>query len=437
MNSLPAQITRKNGLIHIQNYSALDLIREYGSPLRISYPEQITVNYNFITQAWTHAATTQANDQMEFECGYAIKANHTYPVVSTAAKATDFIETSSFNDLRIVEKIVHHLDGKKIICNGFKPAGSRYLEKIIELQKRGFNIIPVIDNAEELDELNKLSTPLTIGIRIAAKTTIKGRRATDRFGVTIDTFRHLSATVSKNPNLTLTLLHMHVPNTMKDAAERIEQLTDLFEAAKIARKDGHTIDYIDCGGGLPEPSDETAVLYETYFSQIIKNVSHLYGNTKTPRIIVECGRALVANIQCLLVSAVTEKKLNDDVSWYILDTSAINTLPELMLDPSMGFNIEPVAETSDSQLVICGGITCDPEDYFNTTPILLPHKHDTDPLALIITSTGAYQESINGAGSALPGHCLISSPRRLLLHKNSITVTEESDTFLSTLTYPD
>ncbi len=70
-----------------------------------------------------------------------------------------------------------------------------------------------------------------------------------------------------------------------------------------------------------------------------------------------------------------------------------------------------------------GGLTCDNSDYYNSevheSQVYLPSydSQDEEPLYLGFFHTGAYQDSIAGYGGIK--HCLIPSPKHILIYKDS------------------
>jgi arginine decarboxylase len=75
---------------------------------------------------------------------------------------------------------------------------------------------------------------------------------------------------------------------------------------------------------------------------------------------------------------------------------------------------------SSYERVLLGGLTCDSDDYYNSeqhvNAIYLPEFDKGKPLYIGFFNTGAYQEGLSGQGGIK--HCLIPSPKKILLSKN-------------------
>jgi len=117
-----------------------------------------------------------------------------------------------------------------------------------------------------------------------------------------------------------------------------------------------------------------------------------------------------------------QKKQNDTESWYIIDNSLMNTIPDAWSIHEK-FILLPINKwKNEYQRANIGGISCDHSDYYNSEDfnqeVLLPKYEDTDeePLYLGFFHTGAYQDAISGYGGIK--HCLIPSPKHIILDRD-------------------
>ena len=85
---------------------------------------------------------------------YCTKSSHFSFVVEEALKHEIHLETSYAYDIEIIKKLYEKKKITKdiyIICNGFKQ--KNYTRRIANLLNTGFkNVIPILDNKEELRE---------------------------------------------------------------------------------------------------------------------------------------------------------------------------------------------------------------------------------------------------------------------------------------------
>jgi arginine decarboxylase len=140
------------GELNFHNIPLMDIIREYGTPLKLSYLPKITSNIQQANQ-WFNEAIARVNYRGNYRYCYCTKASHFQFVMERALQENVHLETSSAYDMMILRKL--HQEGlisknTYIICNGYKR--ELYLQYITEFLNEGFvNCIPVVDN---LDELN-------------------------------------------------------------------------------------------------------------------------------------------------------------------------------------------------------------------------------------------------------------------------------------------
>ena len=132
---LPDYLSIKDGILHYQGINSMDLLGKYGTPLEVSYTDLINERVKDLKGLF--AQSIKKNKYLgTYSYAYATKANYSSEAVVTALNNTDLIETSSNNDLGILEEL-HNKGilpaGYTIICNGFKDQS--YFERIIPLSK--------------------------------------------------------------------------------------------------------------------------------------------------------------------------------------------------------------------------------------------------------------------------------------------------------------
>ncbi len=129
-----------------------------------------------------------------YNYSYCTKSSHFSFVVEEALKHDIHLETSYAYDIEIIKKLYEKRKITKdifIICNGFKQKS--YTSRIANLLNSGFkNVMPVLDNADELQQYKKsVKVPFKLGIRVAAEeeptfpfyTSRLGFRARDILGI--------------------------------------------------------------------------------------------------------------------------------------------------------------------------------------------------------------------------------------------------------------
>ncbi len=163
----------------------MDIIKQYGTPLKISYLPKISDNIQRAKRMF-NVAMAKVDYQGEYHYCYCTKSSHFRFVLEEALKNDIHLETSSAFDINLIESL-HEAGlvnkGQFIVSNGFK--GQQYTSNLARLINKGFeNTIPVFDNSNEVDELSMLvKKPCQVGIRIASEEEPKFEFYTSRLGM--------------------------------------------------------------------------------------------------------------------------------------------------------------------------------------------------------------------------------------------------------------
>lgn len=130
----------------------LDIIKQYGTPLKITYLPKITSQIQKGKRLF-NVAIAKIDYKGTYNYCYCTKSSHFSFILDEVLKNDVNLETSSAFDINIIEELYNQGKVDKdqfIVCNGFKRP--QYIENIARLVDNGFhNIIPIIDNIEEID----------------------------------------------------------------------------------------------------------------------------------------------------------------------------------------------------------------------------------------------------------------------------------------------
>ncbi|KAB2827048.1 MAG: arginine decarboxylase, partial [Paludibacter sp.] len=199
----------------------MDIIKQYGTPVRIAYLPKIGDNIQKARRMFNVAmAKVDYNDDYHY-C-YCTKSSHFSFVLEEVLKHGVHIETSSAFDINLVEALHEqgHLTKETfIVCNGFKRP--QYVENIQNLMREGYsNVIPILDNKFELDLLLKdFSNKFNVGIRIAAEEEPKFDFYTSRLGIRYnDIIPYYNNYIANNDQVGLKMLHFFINTGVKDTA---------------------------------------------------------------------------------------------------------------------------------------------------------------------------------------------------------------------------
>ena len=144
------EFTVEDNELYFHEVPLMDIIKQYGTPLKISYLPKISQQINRAKRMF-NVAMAKVDYKGSYNYCYCTKSSHFSFVLEEALKNEINLETSSAYDIHIINALYESgLINKDIyiVCNGFKRP--QYVENIANLINSGFtNTIPVIDNKQE------------------------------------------------------------------------------------------------------------------------------------------------------------------------------------------------------------------------------------------------------------------------------------------------
>ncbi len=420
------KLDEDNETLNFYDIPLMDVIKEHGTPLKITYlpkiSQQIKRAKNYFERAFI------INDYKgNYHYSYCTKSSHFSFVVKEALKNNVHLETSSTFDINIVQKL--HAQGifpkdRYVICNGYKMPS--YIEKVAELVNDGFkNVIPIFDNISEPDLLSdKLQKSTHCGIRIASEEEPKFEFYTSRLGIGYkDVIPFYKERLKDNKKLKLKMLHFFINTGIKDTSYYWSELLKAVKAYCELKKICPSLSALNIGGGLPiKNSLSFDYNYEYMIEEIVRQIK-LYCNNEgvqEPDIFTEFGSYTVGESGALLLKVCDQKKQNDREKWNMIDSSFMTNLPDAWA-LSKKFVMLAINNWHDEyERVLLGGLTCDSDDYYNSeahaNAIYLPKFSKKKTQYIGFFHTGAYQETIGGFGGI--HHCLIPQPKHLILDRD-------------------
>jgi arginine decarboxylase len=411
------------------NFHGIDLkelVEHYGSPLKFTYLPKIGENIER-ARMWFNVAMARVNYSGKYNYCYCTKSSHFKHVIDEVLSSGVHLETSSEFDINIIQSSIDEgvLDKSKyIICNGFKKDG--YLEKITELINDGCrNVIPVLDNMQELDQLKKLTdSPLNVGIRIASEEEPKFEFYTSRLGIGYKSIvPYYKEVIKRTKGVKLKMLHFFINTGIADNSYYWNELHKSLKVYCELKLVCPELTMLNIGGGFPIMNSMSfSYDYEYIASEIIaqiKTTCESYG-VPEPDIFTEFGSFTVGESGGAIYQVLNQKQQNDRERWNLIDSSFMTTLPDSWAI-NRKFIMFPINEWDrEYERVLLGGITCDSDDYYNSeqniNAIYLPRYQEESPMYIGFFHTGAYQESLGGFGGIQ--HCLTAAPKHVVINKN-------------------
>ncbi len=403
----------------------MDIIKQYGTPLKISYLPKISEQIQK-AKRWFNVAMAKADYDGDYTYCYCTKSSHFSFILQEAMKNDIHLETSSAFDIHIIEQLYNdNLLNKDtfIICNGFKRP--QYIENIINLINRGFeNTIPVLDNIFELDKFSKgIRKKVKLGIRIASEEEPKFEFYTSRLGIRYnDIVPYYQEKIRNNNKFMLKMLHFFINTGIRDSAYYWSELNKCVNVYCELKKICPELDSLNIGGGFPVKNSLSFDYdYEYMAEEIISQIKSIcqQNNVKEPNIFTEFGSFTVGESGAVLYSIIDQKRQNDRESWNMIDSSFMTTLPDTWALNQRFILLAVNNWDFEYERVFLGGLTCDSMDYYNSeahsNAIFLPKLKVGTPQYIGLFHTGAYQESIGGYGGIQ--HCLIPAPKHIIIDR--------------------
>lgn len=427
----------EDGELHFHDIPIMDIIEQYGTPLKITYLPKISSQIQRAKRMF-NVAMAKVDYNADYNYCYCTKSSHFSFVLEEALKNDIHIETSSAFDLNLIGSLHEKgvIDNNLyIICNGFKKP--LYIENIANLINSGWkNTIPVLDNMQEFEELNEAITEsCKIGIRIAAEEEPKFEFYTSRLGIRYsDIIPFYENKIKQNKKFSLKMLHFFINTGIRDNAYYWNELSKCVSVYCDLKNICPELDSLNIGGGFPiKNSLAFDYDYEYMAEEVIAQIKSICSQrgVQEPNIFTEFGSFTVGESGAVIYQVLDQKQQNDRERWYMVDSSFMTTLPDTW-GIKQRFILLPINKwNSEYQRVFLGGLTCDSQDYYNAeahaNAVFLPtlnspsvDDEEQEPLYIGFFHTGAYQESVGGYGGIQ--HCLQPAPKHI-----TIDVDENGD----------
>lgn len=424
-NSPEFQVT-EDGHLNLLDMDLMEIIKQYGTPLKISYLPKISEHIQKAKQMF-NVSIARHNYSGNYTYCYCTKSSHFSFVLEEALKNDIHIETSSAYDIAIIRSLEEKKLFQKhryVVCNGYKRP--EYIEEIIGLIKDGYTgVIPVLDNMAEFDRYDEsLDEEFSIGLRIATEEIPNFNFYSSRLGISPKKILEFyKSKIAPHKRAKLKMLHFFINTGIKDHVYYWNELAKCLKLYAQLKQVCPSLDTLNIGGGFPFKSHLNFKYdYEGFTDSIIQEIKStcMEYNIPEPNIFTEFGTYTVAESGANFYSVLNVKKQNDRETWYMVNNSFMTTLPDVW-GMEQRFIMMPINNWfRDYQPVHLGGLTCDSMDFYNAEAhnnrIFLPQLNDKEELVIGFFNTGAYQESLSGFGGIK--HCLIPSPKHVIVSKD-------------------
>jgi arginine decarboxylase len=297
--------------------------RKLGFPLTVRFHDLLRDRVKTINEAFAEAIAEMGYRNC-YRGVFPIKVNQLREVVEEildAGKPWHFgIEAGSKPEM-MAALAVHTDPESLIVCNGYKDTA--FIRTALLGRKLGKTVILVVEKLEELSHILRVATDMQIepqiGLRVRLLSKGAGKWATSggenaKFGLSTAELVEASEMLTQAGLAhALRLVHFHVGSQVPD-------IVTIKRAAKEAArfysklvKMGHTLGYLDVGGGLGVDYDGSRTTFDSstnyslseYARDIVYSIMEVCDSEGVahPTIVSESGRAIVAHHSVLLVEA--------------------------------------------------------------------------------------------------------------------------------------
>lgn len=412
----------EEGELLFHDISLMDIIKQYGTPLKITYLPKISQQIQRAKRLF-NVAMAKVDYKGSYNYCYCTKSSHFSFVMEEALKNKIHIETSSAFDIHIINSLYESglIDKENyIVCNGYKRP--QYVSNIAQLVRDGFsNTIAVLDGKDDLDLLDaEVEGQCQIGIRIASEEEPRFDFYTSRLGIRYsEILSYYEEKIRKNKKFKLKMLHFFINTGIRDTAYYWSELSKCLSIYVELKKICPTLDSLNIGGGFPiKNSLAFNYDYEYMTEEIVSQIKNYCNQNgiEEPNLFTEYGSFTVGESGATLYSIINQRQQNDREMWYMIDSSFMTTLPDTWGIKQRYIMLAINNWDKEYQRIFLGGLTCDSEDYYNAeahqNAIYLP-KLNGEPQYIGFFHTGAYQESLGGYGGIQ--HCLIPAPKHIII----------------------
>lgn len=363
--------------VHCDDLSLQVLAQRFGTPLYVYSASMIRERMRAFDRAFGGVPHTVC---------YSVKANSNLGILRLLAKLGCGFDVVSGGEL---ERVLHvsRAAAKKVVFSGV----GKTTDEMHAALKAGI----LLFNVESESELKVLAecaararkiAPIALRVNpdVPAETHpyISTGLHRHKFGIPVPAAIRLYDEASRNKHLRVAGISVHIGSQITDVQPFTETMQRVAELGRTLRGKGHSISYVDAGGGLGIGYDQAAtpefIDYARAISQPLRGLKlHL---------LLEPGRCIVAPAGAL-VTRVLYRKTNDDKKFLVVD-AAMNDL----LRPSLynaQHRIAPVVPPESSELEITDvvGPICESGDFL-ARDRQLPIVREGDLLAVL--DAGAY-----------------------------------------------
>ena len=254
--AIPGYLEINNGHLSVNGVDAVELVREYDSPLFVFSAPRIRSNIQRLQQA-------AAAVEKPIRFFYASKANSNMAVLRTVREAAIDIEVNSGGEL--FKALLVGFRPNQIIFNGTSKSDQE-LDQAVEAGIYAINVDSIYEIGLVEDSVKRVRAlkgdslpPARITLRLVPEIGTRSHLGlqtallTSKFGISSSEVLEAFRRGLQNPELVSVCgIHIHVGSQTPDVEPFAEAFRSMWEhLLTIHRETGHTLEHINLGGGIP------------------------------------------------------------------------------------------------------------------------------------------------------------------------------------------
>jgi len=402
----------RSGRLCCDGVSLDDLAREHGTPLYVYSARQIRERLQLFQEAFSSTASTVC---------FAVKSNSSLAILRLLAQSGAGFDIVSGGELERVRR-ADKAALKRVVFSG---AGKQVWE--IDAALKAGILLFNVESEAELELLAQRAEAAGVRARFALRVNpdvfadthpyISTGLREHKFGIDIGLARAIYRKAAKSKWLEPAGVSVHIGSqirTVDPFAAAVKRVADLVLEL---RRDGHSIHYLDAGGGLgidyndrlDRPHFDAAKKVRDYSAAVLRATGGLDAH-----LLLEPGRFVVAQAGALLTRVLFVKQ--NGAKTFVITDAAMNDLIRPALYQAH-HEILPVVRRGKSQAVVdVVGPVCESGDFF-ARDREMQRSAPGDLLALLDAGAYGMAQSSNYNTRTRPAEVLVEGDKARLIRR--------------------
>ena len=393
MNLYGTQEVRDN-VLYIGGVSARDLVKRYGTPLYVMDEEEMRRKARTFKEGFVH-------EDLLTEVIYASKAFLTRAMARLIQEEGLSLDVVSGGELYTALSV--DFPKERIFFHGNNKS---FEELRYALESRIGTLI--VDNRDELERIleilegtghvQRVILRVNPGIEAHTHEFISTTKNDSKFGVSIfsqETLR-LIEDMESSPLVDFRGIHCHIGSQIFEEESYEKAVEEMFRYVLMLKTQGILVRELNLGGGfgVRYVDSDAPMDYVSFLPKLLKKIHDLCKKEDLvpPKVLIEPGRALVANAGTTLYQVGGTKKTFGGKHYVFVDGSMADHLRTVLYDASYTAYLAERMNEKNEDIYTVTGKACESGDIL-VRDLSLPHPRKGDLMAVL--STGAYHYSMS------------------------------------------